>query len=40
MENKSNPFDKSEYDSSISRIFSVYTTAQIVKLSKDYCKMN
>lgn len=40
MEHKVKPFDKEEYNNSINRIFSAYQTNQIVKLSKDYCKMN
>lgn len=40
MEHKIKQFDKIEYDSSINRIFTTYQTNQIVKLSKDYCKIN
>lgn len=40
IEHKVKPFDKVEYNNSINRIFSTYKTNQIVKLSKDYCKMN
>lgn len=40
MEQKMKPFDQSAYDESIVRIYSAYSTNQIVKLSKDYCKMN
>lgn len=40
MEHKVKPFDKDEYNNSINRIFSAYQTNQIVKLGKDYCKMN
>lgn len=35
-----NPFDAVKYNSSINRIFSVYNTNQIVRLCKDYCKLN
>lgn len=40
MEHKVKPFNKDEYSKSINRIFSVYQTNQIVKLSKDYCRMS
>lgn len=40
MEHKVKQFDKTEYNNSINRIFSTYQTSQIVKMSKDYCKMN
>lgn len=40
MENKVKPFNKIEYNNSINRIFSAYQTNQIVKMSRDYCKMN
>lgn len=40
MEHKVKPFDKAEYNNSINRIFSAYQTSQIVKMSKDYCKIN
>lgn len=32
-------FDKTEYNNSINRIYSAYTTNQIVKMSKDYCRI-
>ena len=40
MEQKINDFDVAEYGKSINKIYSVYSTNQIVKLSKDYCKIN
>lgn len=40
MEHKVRPFNKEEYSNSLNRIFSAYQTNQIVKMSKDYCKMN
>lgn len=40
MEEKTRDFDKAEYNNSINKIFSTYRTSQIVKLSKDYCKIN
>lgn len=40
MEHKVNLFSKTEYNDSLNRIFSAYKTNQIVKLSKDYCKIN
>lgn len=40
MKHKLKLFDELEYDKSINRIFSAYQTNQIVKLSKDYCKIN
>lgn len=33
-------FDVNEYNRTLSRIYSTYTTSQIVKLSRDYCKFN
>ena len=40
MEQKMNDFDVVEYSKSINKIYSMYSTNQIVKLSKDYCKIN
>lgn len=40
MEQKMKDFDKIKYNNDIKRIFSSYQTNQIVKLSKDYCKIN
>ena len=40
MEQKIKPFKITEYNNSINRIFSTYQTSQIVKLSKDCCKIN
>lgn len=40
MEHKVKPFSKEEYNNSIDRIFSAYQINQIVKFSKDYCKIN
>lgn len=40
MEQKMKEFSKADYANSINRIFSAYKTSQIVKMSKDYCKIN
>lgn len=40
MEYKAKPFNKTEYNNSLNRIFSTYQTNQIVKMCKDYCKIN
>lgn len=40
MEHKVKPFNKEEYNNSLNRIFSAYYPNQIVKMSKDYCKIN
>ncbi len=40
MEHKMKPFNRAQYDNSLNRIFTAYSTEQIVKLSKDYCKIN
>lgn len=40
MEYKVKMFNKTEYSNSINRIFSIYNTDQIVKMSKDCCKIN
>lgn len=40
MEHKTKPFNKMEYNNSLNRIFSAYQTNQIVKMSKDYFKIN
>lgn len=40
MEQKMNEFFESDYYNSINRIYATYPTKQIVKLSKDYCKIN
>ena len=40
MEQKINDFDVTEYSKSINKIYSMYSTNQIVKLSNDYCKIN
>lgn len=40
MEHKAKAFDKRSYSNSLNKIFSTYQTNQIVKLSKDYCKIN
>lgn len=40
MEQKVRAFNEEEYNNSLSRIFATYDTKQIVKLSRDYCKIN
>lgn len=40
MEYKVKLFNKTEYSNSINRIFSIYSTNQIVKMSQDYYKIN
>lgn len=40
MEHKAKHFNKMEYSNSLNRIFSTYQTNQIVKMCKDYCKIN
>lgn len=40
MEHKAKLFNKTEYNNSLNRIFSTYQTNQIVKMCKDYCKIN
>lgn len=40
MEYKVRPFSKAQFDDSVNRVFATYKTSQIVKLSKDYCKIN
>ena len=40
MEQKIIDFDVTEYSKSINKIYSMYSTNQIVKLSKDYYKIN
>lgn len=40
MEHKMSEFDKMEYNRSINRIFTTYKTSQIVKMSKNYCRIN
>lgn len=39
MDEKAKEFNLTEYDTALNRIFSAYTTKQLVKMSKDYCKM-
>lgn len=39
MEEKVKSFDLSEYNSSLNRVFTTYTTKEIVKMSKCYCKI-
>lgn len=38
-EQKDKDFDLNEYEKSINWIFSVYSTAQLVKMSSNYCKI-
>lgn len=40
MEQKMEEFDKVEYNNTLNRIYSTYSTNQIVKMSRDYCKLN
>ena len=40
MEQKMQAFDHAEYLKTIDKIYSMYPTTQIVKMSKDYCKIN
>ena len=40
MEQKVSEFSVEKYNSTINRIYSIYPTTQIVKMSKDYCKFN
>lgn len=40
MEQKVNEFDVEKYNSTLSKIYSIYPTTQIVKMSKDYCRIN
>lgn len=40
MEQKMSDFNITEYNQSLNRIYSAYPTNRIVKLSKDYCKIN
>lgn len=40
MEHKSKSFNKVEYNNSLNRMSSTYQTSQIVKMCKDYCKIN
>lgn len=40
MEQKMSDFDKAEYAGNINRIFSAYSTKDIVKMSKDYCRLD
>ena len=40
IEYKIKPFSEAEFNNSLNRIFAVYKTSQIVKMSKDYCKIN
>lgn len=40
MEQKSSNFDLIEYNKSLNKIYSTYSTNQIVKMSRDYCKIN
>lgn len=40
VEQKMGDFDMIEYNKSINRIYSMYSTEEIVKISKNYCKIN
>ena len=40
MEHKIKLFSEEEYGNSLNKIFATYQTNQIVKISKDYCKIN
>lgn len=39
MEQKIDGFDITEYSKSLDKIYSTYLTNQIVKLSKEYCRI-
>ena len=39
-QNMSMPFDKTEYDNTLNRIFAAYSTNQLAKMSMNYCKVN
>lgn len=38
MEQKVKPFNETAYNNTINRIYNLYPTAQIVKMSRDYCR--
>ena len=40
MKQKMKEFDETEYNMNLNRIYSSYSTPQIVKMSRDYCKIN
>lgn len=40
MELKMKEFNKNHYANTLNKIFSVYDTKQLVKISSDYCKLN
>lgn len=40
MEQKTSEFSIDKYNNAINRIYSTYPTTQIVKMSKDYCRLN
>lgn len=40
LEHKMKAFNQSEYSNSVKKIFSGYSINKIIKLSKDYCKIN
>ena len=40
MEEKVKPFNFAEYNSSLDRIYAAYSTKEIVKMSKYYCKIH
>lgn len=40
MEAMGKEFDRADYNTKLRRIYSSYSTNQIVKMSKDYCKLN
>ena len=39
MDQKMTEYNKAEYDKNVDELFKAYTTKEIVKLSKNYCKM-
>lgn len=40
MDQNIKEFDNEKYNYTINKIFNNYSTNQIVKMSKDYCKLN
>lgn len=40
IEEKMKEFDREQYDNNLRRIFASYPTKEIVKISKDYCRIN
>lgn len=40
MEQKTKEFSRTDYNNALNRIFAIYQTKQIVKMSQSYCKIN